>query len=541
MRALPVGLANTLVDLSVLNLLILTGAFEGTAGRAIANVAAFGAGATNSYYWNDRFVFRTSHGWEPRRLLSFLGVSVAGLLTNTAVFLFLAAQLSHVLPSTLLALNAAKVAAAGLSFSSTYLLYRSVVFRTVPGVVQPRSLGLRRPRLQSAWSGRPATIGAVLLIAAVALAVRLPLISFKSGDYNHFLSPWYDYIRAHGYLSAMGDGFTNYSPPYIYLLGAAAYAPLAKLAAIKWLSITFDFGLATAVLLAVRQRYSNRWIGLGAFGATLFTPTVVLNGALWGQCDAFYTLFLILAVVFASRKKPALAMLMLGTALSIKLQAVFLVPLFVLLTLSGAVRLRHWLILPSTYLVAIAPAWLLGRSFTELLTTYSDQANHYKQLTIDAPTVYQWFPDAPVAYPGIAVAGLATAVVCMLAWRRGVSTDPGALVALSLAFVLLLPLLLPRMHERYFYPADVLSLLYAFYFPKRAFLPVIVVSVSVLSYWPSLFGAPPVPMPVLPVFLIMALGVVLRDLFGLPRYIASQLEGSLIAPYPVRASGETRG
>lgn len=403
---------------------------------------------------------------------------------------------------------------------------------------QPVTPGVRG---RSAWFGLPATIAALLAISALAVAVRVPLVSFKSGDYYRFLSPWYDYIRAHGFWSAMGDGFTDYSPPYVYLLGVAAYAPIAKLAAIKWLSISFDFALAIAVLLAVRQRYSNRWVWLCAFGATLLTPTVVINGALWGQCDALYTGFLVLAVVFAGRKQPALAMLMLGIGLSIKLQSLFLVPLFALLTLSGAVHLRHWLILPATYLAAIAPAWLLGRSFTELLTTYSDQVNHYRDLTSNAPTVYQWFPDAPISYPGIAVAGLATAAVCLLARRRGVSTEPGSLVALSLTFVLLLPLLLPRMHERYFYPADVFSLVYAFYFPKRAFLPVIVVSVSLLSYWPSLWGATPVPMPILSVFLIGALGVVLRDLFGLRGHVTSRLEPAPIARHPVRASEEIQG
>jgi Gpi18-like mannosyltransferase len=64
-------------------------------------------------------------------------------------------------------------------------------------------------------------------------------------------------------------------------------------------------------------------------------------------------------------------------------------------------------------------------------------------------------------------------------------------------FALLSPFLLPRMHERYFYSADVLSILYAFYFPRRWFVPLLVIGSSFLSYLPFLFGGTPVAMPVL--------------------------------------------
>jgi Gpi18-like mannosyltransferase len=48
------------------------------------------------------------------------------------------------------------------------------------------------------------------------------------------------------------------------------------------------------------------------------------------------------------------------------------------------------------------------------------------------------------------------------------------------------PFFLPRMHERYFYLADVISLLYAFYNPRRWYLPVLIILASTLSYMPYL-------------------------------------------------------
>src|SRR6185437_6819032 len=52
---------------------------------------------------------------------------------------------------------------------------------------------------------------------------------------------------------------------------------------------------------------------------------------------------------------------------------------------------------------------------------------------------------------------------------------------------------LPHMHDRYFYSADVLSIVYAFQRPSRWFLPIAVVSASVICYIPFLWGETPLP------------------------------------------------
>jgi len=49
--------------------------------------------------------------------------------------------------------------------------------------------------------------------------------------------------------------------------------------------------------------------------------------------------------------------------------------------------------------------------------------------------------------------------------------------------------LLPKMHERYFYPADVFSLVAAFFIPEIWFVPIAYQVISLLSYTPFLLGA----------------------------------------------------
>ena len=58
------------------------------------------------------------------------------------------------------------------------------------------------------------------------------------------------------------------------------------------------------------------------------------------------------------------------------------------------------------------------------------------------------------------------------------------LIKIALVFALALPFLLPEMHERYFYLADVLSIIYAFYFPRYFFVAILVQVCSLLSYAP---------------------------------------------------------
>ena len=62
------------------------------------------------------------------------------------------------------------------------------------------------------------------------------------------------------------------------------------------------------------------------------------------------------------------------------------------------------------------------------------------------------------------------------------------LLALGLIFSLMIPWLLPKMHERYFYLAEMLSLCYAALYPRRLHVPVILMTGGLLSYHLYLFG-----------------------------------------------------
>ncbi len=93
---------------------------------------------------------------------------------------------------------------------------------------------------------------ALAILFLLAIVLRVSLYHVVTSDYTFFLSQWYDFIQTHGGFAALKYNFSNYNPPYLYLLALTTYLPIPKLVAIKTLSVVFDgfLGLFTYLLLA---------------------------------------------------------------------------------------------------------------------------------------------------------------------------------------------------------------------------------------------------------------------------------------------------
>src|SRR5687768_8484759 len=82
---------------------------------------------------------------------------------------------------------------------------------------------------------------------------------FAGPDLRDFLFPWLAHIRETGPIAAFATPFSNYTPPYLYLLSTVSLLGLSPLATIKLLSCLVTLWLAFAVrrlLIAVgSERY----------------------------------------------------------------------------------------------------------------------------------------------------------------------------------------------------------------------------------------------------------------------------------------------
>lgn len=329
----------------------------------------------------------------------------------------------------------------------------------------------------------------MVAVTILAMAVRLKFFGYVSSDYRQFLSGWFDLIRQNGGLAAAGYDFGDYTPAYYYLLGLVSYLPFSGLHLIKALSCAGDVAAAYFVFRMVDRKYGEFW-GEMAYAITLFLPTVILNSAVWAQCDSIYTAALLACVLYLMEGREVRAVTAFSIAFALKLQAVFLAPFLLLLLLKGKIRARCLLIPPLVYLVSIIPAALLGRNFGDLLTVYFRQAEEYRELTMNLPNLFSWFPsyasDSTGAAAVLAAGALVLFTFAYLCTKKFQMTDE-MLISLALFYTMLLPYFLPYMHERYWYPADLLSLVFAFYFPEKFYVPVITVMSSLFAYSRFLF------------------------------------------------------
>ncbi|MFF1615046.1 glycosyltransferase 87 family protein [Amycolatopsis sp. NPDC058278] len=338
-------------------------------------------------------------------------------------------------------------------------------------------------------------IGLVAAIGLLAFAVRWSLIRYDTSDYREFLRPWYEFIIQHGGFRALREDFSDYNAPYRYLLVVLTYLPLPPHGAVKALSVLFDVVAAYFTYRIVALKYRSRWTPALAALLVFMLPTVVLNGAMWAQCDSIYASFTLGGVYHLLRRQPWWACVFIGLAVSFKLQAIFILPLLLAMVLLGRVPWRALLAIPVVYLVLDLPAIVLGADPIRLLTIYPRQSGIYPEMTLNAPSVWQFFRgvrDTGVMHTaGVLVTVLLVLTICLLLLlARTEPTEPRILL-IATVFVILVPYVLPSMHERYFYLADLLTVVLAFYFPRRLwYVPIGVQFASLLGYIPGIFESP---------------------------------------------------
>ena len=165
---------------------------------------------------------------------------------------------------------------------------------------------------------------AVLILGCV---MRIAGFHFIGSDMELCLLDWYKDIMQKGISEQVG----NYNIPYQVIILILTKLPLKPHHAYKLVSCAFDLAMA----------FAGGWIGwkicednkktkaLFAFSIVFLSPLVVINSAVWGQCDSIYTFFVLLALMFLYEDKKLISFIMLGSAFAFKLQAVFIVPFFI--------------------------------------------------------------------------------------------------------------------------------------------------------------------------------------------------------------------
>lgn len=338
----------------------------------------------------------------------------------------------------------------------------------------------------------------VLVVALVgfSLYVRYLTREMTNSDMDAKVLVWYYKLQRHGPLVGIGKDFYNYTPPYVYLIALATLTSsfLAPLSAVKIIAAVFDVYAAAMVFLLVRMHRPKGYAPLVAAAVFFTGPTWLINSAVWGQADSTYTAFLLMGLYLLLSGRPAFAVSSFAVALAFKPQGIFVAPLLLLMILWRRMRWYHLLLVPAVYALCMAPAVALGRTWYEVFTAYTAQADAGKALTHNAATLYVFFPKSAysvVFWPSVAGAICIFVLWVVMTWRTARRQDVPAIVLISLVCLTLVPFLLPNMRERYYYPADTLSLILAFMVPSLWIFPILFQALSLLSYAMFLWAAPP--------------------------------------------------
>lgn len=414
----------------------------------------------------------------------------------------------------------------------------SALFALVYGGAMVTFVHLERPRM-----GTLAFVGA---FAALAMLARINMLDFVTADYNSFLKGWLEIFREGGF-AMLAQNVGDYNLIYQYILLLITKIPLHDLYLIKLVTVAFDYALAL-VMMRAAGHFGGERAKLPVLGLMLIYPTVLVDGACWGQCDSVYVFFIVLSLYLLATDRPMRSAAALAVAFAFKLQTIFFFPVVLLGLLHKKYRLRDALVFLAAYVVTMIPALLAGKPFMEALMVYANQSmgQYYDRLTYGAPNLYMLFPmmdfstgqpfkwmryipglDAlgvnpylnPDIYPDLQHAALYACVILVLLvviywlahWRE---ITPEMMLDFAFFCAIFLPFVMPKMHERYFFLADVLAVLYAVRHERRRYMPLLVAGASLTSYASYLMRQVPVDQRISALMMLAALVVVGHDLLA---------------------------
>jgi len=324
------------------------------------------------------------------------------------------------------------------------------------------------------------------------LAARISLFFYESGDYVHFLKIWIDEFRTMTFLEGLGTTVSNYNPPYMYILNIIARINAPDLVLIKIVSVFFDFIIAYFVMKIVSLKTSRINMHILAFVLAFAIPTVVINSAMWGQCDSIYAAFAIGSFYFGLVKRSKMSYAFLALAISFKLQAAFLLPILPIFVVTKNIKFKDCYIFIIVYLATLLPAMLAGMPPGEAIFAYVEQAGYYNRLSLNMVNIWRfiYLPDSfgSYFYEGFVRAGLfltGTAVLGLMYFtyvNRSRLINTVDFVRLAYLFAIIIPFILPKMHDRYYFMADILSIALVIFDKRRWYVPVITIFCSLVSY-----------------------------------------------------------
>ena len=365
-------------------------------------------------------------------------------------------------------------------------------------------------------------IAFMICLWVFAFMIRKELLPIESADYFGFLKEWMMTIRSYGGFPSLAHEISNYTSPYMYIMTLLSYISSNDLYALKMVSIIFDYLASIATFLILFQMTASVRKSMIGMAMILLSPTVILDGAYWCQCDIIYTTFLLFSFYYFLKDKGSKSALFFAISFAFKLQSVFLLPFYILMWLKKrTVKLRYFLWVPVIYFISVIPAWIAGRSLKELLLIYFNQSSYYPWGTLEYPNVYallgEVIPDmrhaAEVSGAGTFMTIIILGCLAYYLYDKKINLTDELLVTLALFTVAIIVYSLPHMHERYGFLIDLFAGIYGVQRVKKLPVTCGFVLVSMISYMPYLIAVDIVPIQYVAIAMLSLIIYVGYDLY----------------------------
>lgn len=325
----------------------------------------------------------------------------------------------------------------------------------------------------------------IAFICILGITIRLMYLDSAGGDYDGFLSDWCKYLKDNGGFGAISSVETDYNAIYLYFLALFSYIPIKTLYLIKFLSFFFDYLLAFGAYKLIKLIKGNdkksESYAIIAFGCVLLMPTVIMNSSEWVQCDSIYVCFLFWSLYYMLTKKYNMCFIMYAVAITFKLQAIFLLPVYGIVFLKNReFSIFKFLWIPIVNFILYIPAVLLGKPVLSVFDAYLSQIGHYSYKTVlGYPNIYYFFPldYTFLIKPGIILTiSIVSISLIFILFTKGKLSNEN-IIEISVMLLFLIVYFLPEMHDRYGYAAEVLSVIY-FIMLKRNYIVWLLINVN---------------------------------------------------------------
>lgn len=366
------------------------------------------------------------------------------------------------------------------------------------------------PLPQPKWTKELFRVLNLYLVAVILVNLSLLFIKGHGGDLGYW-QDWIKQLSTAGYNNFNG----NYPPVYIhwlYVVGKLYLAmgiPLDSDNFLKFLTqipVLLSHCALTILIFSLLIRFkAERNFFHGLMLLTVFNPAALVNGPMWGQVDLVPATFAAFAIYLSfSARHCYLAIPIFGLSLLTKFQMIAFAPVFGFLFFRAPLKNILGIVLAiGLGALIFLPSILAGHFVQAFRLAYIDTLGQYPMTTFNAANLWilltgNTSPDGQVLFniqEGTILTKIFTAkyfgmllfvIIALLVALQGMyrvikktrysSIQTPLAQALFAAMVCAVAFftLLPAMHERYLFPAVVMSLAYAAVAQKKLIYPIVI-------------------------------------------------------------------